>query len=137
MPSIAAASWTFSRSCSRSLICGTCRTPYVRPADDAERDTTSLTSLPIQSDTDLLGPKLGPSGDPGIGSFSVVSRLDRIGSDPSICHGQPIVRGLRYTGEMLLELRASGMSIEEVLDDYPGLERDDLLAAVEFGARKS
>jgi uncharacterized protein (DUF433 family) len=66
-----------------------------------------------------------------------VSRLDRIGSDPSICHGQPTVRGLRYTVEMLLELRASGMSIEEVLDDYPDLERDDLLAAVEFGARKS
>jgi hypothetical protein len=32
------------------------------PLDDAERDTTSLTSLPLQNDTDLLGPKLGPSG---------------------------------------------------------------------------
>jgi uncharacterized protein (DUF433 family) len=44
------------------------------------------------------------------------------------------VRGLRYPVEMLLELLSSGMSIDEVLDDYPDLERDDLLAALEYGA---
>ena len=35
---------------------------------------------------------------------------------------------------MLLELLASGMAVEEILEDYPDLERDDLLAALEFGA---
>lgn len=55
-------------------------------------------------------------------------------SDPEVCHGQPVVRGLRYPVEMLLDLLASGMSIEEILDDYPDLERDDLLAALEYGA---
>lgn len=63
-----------------------------------------------------------------------MSRLDRITSDPEICHGQPTVRGLRYPVETLLELLAAGMTIDEVLADYPDLERDDLLAALEFGA---
>jgi uncharacterized protein (DUF433 family) len=63
-----------------------------------------------------------------------MSRLDRITTDPAICHGQPTVRGLRYPVQMLLELLSSGMSVDEVLADYPELERDDLLAALEFGA---
>jgi uncharacterized protein (DUF433 family) len=63
-----------------------------------------------------------------------MSRLDRITSDPSIGHGQPTIRGLRYPVEMLLELLASGMTIDEILADYPDLERDDMLAALEFGA---
>lgn len=63
-----------------------------------------------------------------------MSRLDRITSDPSICHGKPIVRGLRYPVESLLELLASGMTVDEVLEDHSDLERDDLLAALEFGA---
>ena len=62
-----------------------------------------------------------------------MSRLDRIATDPATCHGQPTVRGLRYPVENLLELLASGMSIEGVIEDHPDLEHDDLLAAVEFG----
>ncbi|CAN5205825.1 DUF433 domain-containing protein [soil metagenome] len=64
-----------------------------------------------------------------------MTRLDRITTDPTICHGKPTVRGLRYPVETLLELLASGMTIEEILEDYPDLERDDLLAALEFGAK--
>lgn len=63
-----------------------------------------------------------------------MSQLDRNTSDMAICHGQPTVRGLRYPVGNLLELFASGMSIHEVLTDYPDLEREDLLAALEFGA---
>ena len=63
-----------------------------------------------------------------------MSRLDRITTSPEVCHGKPTVRGLRYPVEMLLELLASGMTIDEVVADYPDLERDDLLAALEFGA---
>ena len=55
-------------------------------------------------------------------------------SDPNICHGQPVIRGLRYPVEMILELLASGMSNADVLADYPDLEYDDLLAALEYGA---
>jgi uncharacterized protein (DUF433 family) len=63
-----------------------------------------------------------------------MSRLSRITSDPSICHGKPVVRGLRYPVEMLLELLAAGMDFDEILEDYPDLERDDLLAALEYAA---
>ena len=63
-----------------------------------------------------------------------MSKLERITTDPAICHGQPTVRGLRYPVESLLELLASGMSIDEVVQDHPDLERDDLPAALEFGA---
>lgn len=42
-----------------------------------------------------------------------------------------------YPVETLLELLASGMTIQEVLDDHPDLEHDDLLAALEFGALTS
>lgn len=51
-----------------------------------------------------------------------------------ICHGKPTVRGLRMPVQTILELLASGMTFEEVLDDYPYLEREDLLAALEYGA---
>lgn len=63
-----------------------------------------------------------------------MSRLDRITTDPEVCHGQPTVRGLRYPVATLLELLASGMTVDEVLEDYPDLERDDLFAALEYGA---
>ena len=63
----------------------------------------------------------------------VVSRLQRITSDPGVCHGQPTVRGLRYPVESLLELLASGVTFEALLD-FPDLENEDLLAVLEFAA---
>ncbi|WP_069165455.1 DUF433 domain-containing protein [Nocardia altamirensis] len=63
-----------------------------------------------------------------------MSRMERITTDPAICHGKPVVRGLRYPVEMLLELLAAGMSMDEVLADYPELEVDDLLAVLEYAA---
>ena len=44
------------------------------------------------------------------------------------------MRGLRYPVRACLELLSPGMTIDEILDDYPDLEREDLLAALEFGA---
>jgi uncharacterized protein (DUF433 family) len=63
--------------------------------------------------------------------------LSRITIDPAVCHGKPCVRGLRYPVEMLLELLSSGMSFDEVLADYPDLERDDLRAVLAFAAKLS
>ncbi len=54
--------------------------------------------------------------------------LERITVDPRICHGKPVVRGLRYPVEMLLELMSAGMTNEEILADYEDLEREDLLS---------
>lgn len=63
-----------------------------------------------------------------------MSRLNRITSDPAICHGQPVVRGLRYPVTDLLDVLASGMTIDDILGDYPDLQREDLLASLEFAA---
>ena len=63
-----------------------------------------------------------------------MSRLGRITSSPAICHGSPVVRGLRYPVPTPLELLSSGMTFEEILDDYEDLERDDLLAVLEYSA---
>ncbi|WP_246136362.1 DUF433 domain-containing protein [Leekyejoonella antrihumi] len=60
--------------------------------------------------------------------------MKRITTDPAICHGQLTVRGLRYPVQLLLERLSSDMTIDTILADYPDLERDDLLAALEFGA---
>ncbi|HMM76019.1 MAG TPA: DUF433 domain-containing protein [Gammaproteobacteria bacterium] len=60
---------------------------------------------------------------------------NRITSDPSICHGKPCIRGLRYPVESVLEWLAGGMTIDEILADYPDLERDDILAALAYAAR--
>jgi uncharacterized protein (DUF433 family) len=63
--------------------------------------------------------------------------LSRITRDPNICHGKPVIRGLRYPVSTLLELLASGMTPEEILQDYPDLEMDDLRAALLYAARLS
>jgi len=59
---------------------------------------------------------------------------DIITIDPDICHGKPCIRGLRYPVEMILELLSSGMTVDEVLEDYEDLNRDDILAALSFAA---
>ncbi|MBI1760265.1 MAG: DUF433 domain-containing protein [Acidobacteria bacterium] len=63
--------------------------------------------------------------------------LNRITTDPEICHGKPVIRGLRYPVEVILELLSSGMTTEEILDDYDDLEREDILAVLAYAARLS
>ncbi len=62
---------------------------------------------------------------------------ERITIDPQICHGKPTIRGLRYPVETILELLSSGMTLEEILADYEDLEREDILAALQFATRLS
>ncbi len=63
--------------------------------------------------------------------------IDRITQHPDICHGKPVIRGLRYPVEHVLEWLSAGMSTEQVLADYPDLERDDVLAVLAYAARLS
>lgn len=60
---------------------------------------------------------------------------ERIIIDPAICHGKPIIRGLRYPVENILELLSSGMSTDDILADYEDLEYADILAALSFATR--
>ena len=59
----------------------------------------------------------------------------RIVIDPNVCNGRPIVRGTRITAQTVLEFLAAGDSVEDVLEEYPVLTREDVLACLEFGAR--
>lgn len=59
-----------------------------------------------------------------------MTRFDRIATDAAGCHGKPTICGVRYPVHMLLELLASGTTLNGVLAGYPDLERDDLLAAL-------
>ncbi len=59
----------------------------------------------------------------------------RITIDPDICHGKPVIRGLRYPVEVVLELLNGGMTIEDILADYEDLEREDILAVWDFASK--
>ena len=59
--------------------------------------------------------------------------LERIVTDPEICHGKPVIRGLRYTVESILEYLAGGDSFEDILAEFPDLEQADLQACVYSG----
>jgi uncharacterized protein (DUF433 family) len=60
--------------------------------------------------------------------------LDRIRVDPRVCEGRPTIRGLRITVDFVLKLIGDGYSIEEIVHEYPELERDDVLQAARYGA---
>lgn len=61
--------------------------------------------------------------------------MDRITSNPDICHGKPCIRGLRYPVQSVLGWLAGGMTVADVLVDYPDLEADDIYAALAYAAR--
>ena len=63
--------------------------------------------------------------------------LERISVDPKICFGKPCIRGTRIWVSLILDFLASGMSIEEVLAEYPHLAKDDIRAAIAYGAEMS
>lgn len=58
--------------------------------------------------------------------------LERITIDPEICHGKPCVRGMRWPVEVVMDMLGSGMSMEEILEDHPELEKEDILACIQY-----
>jgi uncharacterized protein (DUF433 family) len=61
-------------------------------------------------------------------------RLQRITIEPGKCGGRPCIRGLRIRVSDILELLSAGASFDEILKDYPFLEREDILAALDYAA---
>ncbi|MEQ6121644.1 DUF433 domain-containing protein [Reichenbachiella sp. MALMAid0571] len=59
---------------------------------------------------------------------------NRITINPEICHGKAVIRGLRYPVDAMLELMASGMTTEELLNDYPDLENEYFLACLLYAS---
>jgi len=61
-----------------------------------------------------------------------MNQLNRITIDPEICHGKPSIRGMRLLVEVITDLLSSGMSIEQILEDHSELEKEDILACLNF-----
>jgi uncharacterized protein (DUF433 family) len=60
--------------------------------------------------------------------------FDRISVDPDICQGQPTIRGTRITVAVILRMIASGITPQEIAQDYPELSEEDVRQAAAYGA---
>jgi len=60
--------------------------------------------------------------------------LKRITVDPYVCFGKPCIRGHRIWVSLILDLLAGGMSIKEIIKQYPGIEEADILACIAYAA---
>jgi uncharacterized protein (DUF433 family) len=63
--------------------------------------------------------------------------LRRISIRPDVCFGKPCIRGHRIWVSLVLDLLAGGWTVQDVLDNYPGLEEADILACIAYGAEMS
>jgi uncharacterized protein (DUF433 family) len=77
-------------------------------------------------------------GQSAYGSETInVSLLNRITIEPGKCGGKPCIRSMRIRVSDILELLREGISFEEVLADFPNLEREDILACLQYAARRT
>ena len=60
--------------------------------------------------------------------------LHRITLNPDIHHGKPTIRNKRYPVELILDLLSAGMTHQEILDDYPTLEENDIRACLAYAS---
>lgn len=65
------------------------------------------------------------------------SLLNRITIEPGKCGGKPCIRGMRIRVSDILEMLGDDVTTEEILADFPDLERDDILACLQFAARRT
>lgn len=65
------------------------------------------------------------------------SFLSRISIDPNRCFGKPCIRGHRIWVSLILDFLAGGETIESILEEYPGIEREDILACIAYAAEMS
>ncbi len=63
--------------------------------------------------------------------------LQRITTNPDVCHGKPTIRNMRYPVSMILDLLSAGMTPDELIADYPALEKKDIQACLFYASRLS
>ena len=56
--------------------------------------------------------------------------LERISINPKVCFGKPVIKGTRIWVSLILDCLANGMTIEEILSEYPHISREDVLARI-------
>ncbi len=74
------------------------------------------------------------SSHPGRETVNREDLLQRISIDPQVCFGKPCIRGHRIWVSLILDFLASGMTMEDLLEEYPSLQREDILACIAYGA---
>lgn len=60
--------------------------------------------------------------------------IERISIDPKVCHGQACIKGTRIPVHQILHMLANGDTVDELLEEYPSIEREDILACLEYAA---
>lgn len=68
------------------------------------------------------------------GKEPAMARLDRITQQPEVMGGKACIRGMRVTVGMLVAQIGAGRSVDEILADYPYLEREDIMQALQYAA---
>ena len=63
--------------------------------------------------------------------------LERISVDPNVCFGKPCIRGTRIWVSLILDMLAEGMSVAEIISEYPHLKEEEIRAAIAYGAEMS
>ena len=63
--------------------------------------------------------------------------LNRITINPDVCQGKPTIRNTRYTVDLILDLLSAGMTENEIIDDYPALQPEDIRACLAFASQLS
>jgi len=61
-----------------------------------------------------------------------MNNLERITMDTNICHGKACIRHMRWPVEVIIDMIASGMSFDDIVNDHQELEKDDILAALAY-----
>lgn len=61
--------------------------------------------------------------------------IKRITINPDVCFGKPTIRNMRYPVEMILDLLSAGMTNQEIIEDYPALEDEDIKACLLFASK--
>lgn len=95
-------------------------------------DSSSLKRRAKTSSTPTSArPKLASGGK--VDYLGIVN--DRISIEPEICNGRPVIKGTRIPAQTILEFLGAGDSIEDVLNEYPSLTREDVLACIQYSSR--
>lgn len=109
----------------------------VTTRDSGPISTAARSVATILAPLDMRTPKPGLASDVFWGSVGSMNReqlLQRIWIDPGRCSGQPCIRGHRIWVSLILDLLAAGESVETILENYPGISREDVQACIAYGS---
>jgi len=63
-----------------------------------------------------------------------MSLFERVTHNPEICHGKPCIKGTRILVSVILDELAAGKNFENIMEQYPALSREDIVAAIEYAS---